>query len=40
MYAQSNASIYRTLLAVMVFWLILVFFSFGLFAPRNVHCDC
>jgi Protein of unknown function (DUF4239) len=36
MYAQSNASFSRTLLAVMVFWLILVFFSFGLFAPRNV----
>jgi hypothetical protein len=35
MYAQSNASFSRTLLAVMVFWLILVFFSFGLFAPRN-----
>jgi hypothetical protein len=36
MYAQSNSSFSRTLLAVMVFWLILVFFSFGLFAPRNV----
>jgi Protein of unknown function (DUF4239) len=36
MYAQSTASFSRTLLAVMVFWLILVFFSFGLFAPRNV----
>jgi hypothetical protein len=36
MYAQSNASFSHTLLAVMVFWLILVFFSFGLFAPRNV----
>jgi hypothetical protein len=35
-YAQSNASFSHTLLAVMVFWLILVFFSFGLFAPRNV----
>jgi Protein of unknown function (DUF4239) len=36
MYAQSNASFSRTLLVVMVFWLILVFGSFGLFAPRNV----
>jgi hypothetical protein len=36
MYEQSNASFSRTLLVVMVFWLILVFGSFGLFAPRNV----
>jgi hypothetical protein len=36
MYEQSNASFSRTLLVVMVFWLILVFVSFGLFAPRNV----
>lgn len=36
MYAQSHASFSRTLLVVMVFWLSLVFFSFGLFAPRNV----
>jgi hypothetical protein len=36
MYEQSHASFSRTLLIVMVFWLILVFVSFGLFAPRNV----
>ena len=36
MYEQSNASFSHTLLVVMVFWLILVFVSFGLFAPRNV----
>ena len=36
MYEQSNASFSRPLLVVMVSWLILVFVSFGLFAPRNV----
>jgi hypothetical protein len=36
MYAQSHALFSHSLLAVMVFCLILVFFSFGLFAPRNV----
>lgn len=36
MYEQLNSSFSRTLLLVMVFWLILVFVSFGLFAPRNV----
>jgi Protein of unknown function (DUF4239) len=36
MYEQSNTSFSRTFLAVMVFWLILIFISFGLFAPRNV----
>ena len=35
MYEQSNASFSRAFLGVMVFWLILVFISFGLFAPRN-----
>jgi len=35
MYEQSNASVSRALLAIMVFWLIVVFISFGLFAPRN-----
>jgi hypothetical protein len=35
MYKQSKASFSRTLLVVMVFWLILVFGSFGLFAPHN-----
>jgi hypothetical protein len=36
MYEQSNASFSRTFLVVMVFWLILIFISWGLFAPRNV----
>ena len=36
MYEQSNASFSRPLLVVMVLWLILVFVSFGLFAPRNL----
>ena len=35
MYEQSNASVSKTLLGVMIFWLIVVFLSFGLFAPRN-----
>jgi hypothetical protein len=35
MYEQSNASVSKTLLAVMIFWLVVVFVSFGLFAPRN-----
>jgi len=35
MYAQSSASFSRALLVIMVLWLILVFISFGLFAPRN-----
>lgn len=35
MYEQSNASVSKTLLVVMVFWLTAVFVSFGLFAPRN-----
>lgn len=35
MYEQSNASVSRTLLVVMIFWLTVVFTSFGLFAPRN-----
>jgi len=35
MYEQSNASVSQTLLTVMVFWLTVVFTSFGLFAPRN-----
>ena len=35
MYEQSNASFSRPLLAVMVSWLIAVFISLGLFAPRN-----
>ena len=35
MYEQSNASVSTTLLVVMIFWLTVVFISFGLFAPRN-----
>jgi len=35
MYEQSNASFSRAFLVVMVFWLIVVFISFGIFAPRN-----
>ena len=35
MYEQSNASVSKTLLVVMIFWLAVVFGSFGLFAPRN-----
>ena|SRR5215472_7789521 len=35
MYEQSNASFSHAFLVVMVFWLIVVFISFGLFAPRN-----
>ena len=35
MYEQSNATVSKTLLGVMIFWLAVVFASFGLFAPRN-----
>jgi hypothetical protein len=35
MYEQSNASVSKTLLGIMIFWLVVVFVSFGLFAPRN-----
>lgn len=35
MYQQLNLSVSKVLLAVMVFWLAVVFFSFGLFAPHN-----
>lgn len=35
MYQQLNFSVSKVLLAVMIFWLTVVFFSFGLFAPRN-----
>jgi hypothetical protein len=35
MYEQSNASVSKTLLGIMIFWLIVVFISFGLFAPSN-----
>jgi hypothetical protein len=35
MYEQSNASVSKTLVVMMVFWLTVVFVGFGLFAPRN-----
>ena len=35
MYQQLNVSVSKALLVVMIFWLTVVFFSFGLFAPRN-----
>jgi hypothetical protein len=35
MYQQLNVSVSKVLLAVIVFWLTIVFFSFGLFAPHN-----
>ena len=35
MYEQSSASFSRTLLVVMILWLVLVFISFGLFAPQR-----
>lgn len=36
MYQQLSVSVSKVLLTVVVFWLTVVFFSFGLFAPRNV----
>jgi hypothetical protein len=36
MYEQSEAGVSRPVLAVMIFWLTIVFISFGLFAPRNL----
>ncbi|HXW91984.1 MAG TPA: hypothetical protein VEK33_15660 [Terriglobales bacterium] len=35
MYEQGNASVSKPMLAIMVFWLAVVFLSFGLFAPHN-----
>jgi hypothetical protein len=35
MYEQGNASVSKPLLVMMVFWLTVVFVSFGLFAPHN-----
>jgi hypothetical protein len=35
MLEQGNASVSLPLLAVLVFWLVIVFTSFGLFAPGN-----
>ena len=36
MYEQAGASISMPFLVVLVFWLIVLFVSFGLFAPRNI----
>ena len=36
MYEQLNFSVSKVLVGIMIFWLTVVFFSFGLFAPRNV----
>jgi hypothetical protein len=35
-YEQTTTAVSFTLLVVLVFWLTVIFFSFGLFAPRNV----
>jgi hypothetical protein len=35
MYEQGNVPLPRPLLVVVVFWLTIVFISFGLYAPRN-----
>ena len=35
MYEQSAAAVYKTLLVVLVFWLTIIFISFGLYAPNN-----
>jgi hypothetical protein len=35
MYEQATGSVSKPMLIVLVFWLTMVFFSFGLFAPRN-----
>jgi len=36
MFAQRAASVSMTLLIVLIFWLTIIFISFGLFAPRNI----
>ena len=35
MYEQGNAAVSKPLLVIMVFWLTVVFVSYGLFAPHN-----
>jgi hypothetical protein len=35
MYEQGVAAVSKTLLVVLIFWLTLIFISFGLFAPNN-----
>jgi hypothetical protein len=36
MYEQRSSSVSKPLLAVLVFWLIATFVSFGIFAPPNI----
>lgn len=36
MYEQHTASVSNSLIIVMIFWLTIVFISWGLFAPPNV----
>ena len=36
MFAQKAAPLSTTLLVVLVFWLTIIFISFGLFSPRNI----
>jgi len=36
MFTQRSASVSTPLLVVVIFWLTIIFISFGLFAPRNV----
>ena len=40
LFEHSGASIPVPFLVVLVFWLCIIFASFGLFAPRKRHCDC
>jgi len=35
MYEQGAAAVSTPLLVVLVFWLTMIFFSFGLYGPRN-----
>jgi hypothetical protein len=36
LYEQADSSVSTVLLTIVVFWLTILFLSFGLFAPRNV----
>jgi hypothetical protein len=40
MYEQSAASMPTPLLAVLIFWLVVIFLSFGLYAPNNLTVVC
>ncbi|HXJ96650.1 MAG TPA: hypothetical protein VMT20_27745 [Terriglobia bacterium] len=40
MYEQSAASMPTPLLAVLIFWLVVIFISFGLYAPNNLTVVC